>query len=302
MKQICLRTLRVSVFLLSVAAILLYVDYRVARATVVERLIGLGGRMAAYLDDDRATEAPRHMQLNGVKLHFAVGRTMDPPVTLRSWYRQRYAAEGKGLDALRQKLIQSGKVPPDGLPPLNSFMFGNDRAGGMAALDFGDETDPVAVVHKLMRSENEGGAAVRLRYLYYQREGDGGCRYLTVWTDESFRLSRLVPGRGQDAEGEDPPQLPRFPGSQRTLFAQETGLPQRIFIYEVPAAAEAVRDFYRAAGRSRGWREDEPAARVSQRGGEEIMRLEGPAGIEYVIGIAPAGRTDKSVLTVLAPR
>lgn len=300
MKRIFLSTLRVTVFLLSVTAVLLYVDYRVARATVVERLIGFGGRMAAYLDDDRATEAPRQMQLNGVKLHFAVGRTMDPPVTLKSWYRQRYAAEGKGLDALRQKLIQSGKVPPDALPPLNSFVFGNDRVGGMAALDFGDETDPAAVVHKLMRRESEG-AAVRLRYLYYQREGDGGCRYLTAWTDESFRLSRMVPGRGQDAEGEDPPQLPRFPGSRRTLFAQETGLPQRIFIYEVPAAAEVVGNFYREAGHARGWREDEPTARVSKRGGEEIMRIEGPSGIEYVIGVTPAG-SDQSVLTVLAPR
>ena len=57
--------LRLTVFVLACCAVLCYIDYRAAEASVMERLMGIGQRMAPYLDDGRSTEAP------GVRPHSA---------------------------------------------------------------------------------------------------------------------------------------------------------------------------------------------------------------------------------------
>ena len=84
--------LRLTAFVLCVGAVLGYLDYRAAEASVMERLLGIGQRMAPYLDDGRSTEAPRQVRINGVKLYVAAGHTEHPPQFVKKWYTDRYAA------------------------------------------------------------------------------------------------------------------------------------------------------------------------------------------------------------------
>src|SRR5436309_10365992 len=104
--------LRLSAFLAVCGAVLLYADYRAARASVMERLLGLGQRMAPYLDDGQGTEAPRQVRINGVRLYAAAGHTTHPPEFVRKWYTDRYAAKDDGLAQVAADLRKKNLLPP----------------------------------------------------------------------------------------------------------------------------------------------------------------------------------------------
>src|SRR5437867_1330512 len=103
--------LRLTVFVAALGAVLLYLDYRAARASVVDHLLGIGTRMAPYLDDARSTEAPRQVRINGVPLLVAAGHTPHPPSFVKKWYTDRYAAKGDGLDQIAADLRKKGALP-----------------------------------------------------------------------------------------------------------------------------------------------------------------------------------------------
>jgi hypothetical protein len=268
---------RLALFLAVCLGVLLYVDYRIARATVMDRLLGLGQRMAPYLDDGRATEKPRVVRINGVPIYVAAGQTPHPPSFVRKWYQDRYAARGDGLDELSQKMRQKGILPPEA-PSLNQLAFGDGEKGGVAALDFGQKLSLEALKERLARFAGAGdlGAIARLRYVYYERTGEGGTRFLTVWTDERFNLGQFMPGERRDADGFDLKDVPRYPGTVRVLSAEEQGMPQRMVVYDGPGSADNAQMFYRARMRTLGWAEDETFARLAAREGRKAMRFANP--------------------------
>src|SRR5260370_39682510 len=96
--------LRLAAFIFVVAAVLLYIDYRVARASVMERLLGIGQRMAPYLDDARVVEKPREVHMNGLRMWVAAGHTEHPPAMVRHWDAERYAGKGSAPDVRTEAL------------------------------------------------------------------------------------------------------------------------------------------------------------------------------------------------------
>src|SRR5262249_52093904 len=131
-------TLRVFAFLAVCGAVLAYVDYRNARASVMDHLLGIGQRMAPYLDDARSTEGPRAIRINGVRMFVAAGHTEHPPQFVKKWYLDRYASKDDGLDQLSKDMKKRGILPQD-MQAFNELSFGNDKQGGVAALDFGGQ-------------------------------------------------------------------------------------------------------------------------------------------------------------------
>jgi len=291
--------LRLTAFLVVSGAVLAYVDYREARATVMERLLGIGTRMAPYLDDGRATEAPRQVRINGVKMFVAAGHTEHPPAFVKKWYADRYAAKGDGLDDLAKQLREKGALPPEA-PSLNQNMFGNDQKGGVAALDFGEPLTMVMLKDRMKQFVGSGelGKIARLRYVYYEKTGNGGTRFLTVWTDESFKLSQVMPKERKDAEGADLPNVPRFPGTVRVLSAEERGMPQRMAVYDGPGSPETAMMFYRARMHSLGWMEDETFAKLAERQGKHSLKFGSRDGHEVVVDLSQS--TVEGGLTVCA--
>jgi hypothetical protein len=298
-----MKWIRISAFFLVTLAVLAWVDYRAARATVMERLLGIGQRMAPYLDDGRATEAPRQVRINGVKLHVAAGHTAHPPAFVKKWYSDRYAARGDGMDALGQELKKRGVLPPEA-PQLNQLQFGNDQQGGVAAIDYGAKLSLDMLRQRLEKFVGSGeiGNIGRLRYVWYEKTGEGGTRFLTVWTDEKFQLAKLMPTDRVDADGADIPDVPRFPGTVRVLSAEEAGMPQRLAVYDGPGSPETATAFYRARMRTLGWVEDDTFAKLAARQGKHALKFGHPQkGHEVVLDLSSSngleGLTVCAVLT-----
>jgi hypothetical protein len=291
---------RLTVFLLATAAVLLYVDYRMARASVMDRLIGIGTRMAPYLDDGRFTEAPRQVRINGVRLHVAAGHTEHPPSFVKKWYQDRYASKGDGLDDFSKELKKRNVLPPDA-PALNQLVFGNDEVGGVAAIDYGEKLSAVGFKERLERFIGSGklGSIGRLRYVWVEKNGQGGTRFLTVWTDESFDLEKLMPQGRKDADGADLEDVPRFPGTVRVLSAEERGMPQRLAVYDGPGSPETAELFYKARMSTLGWEEDTTFGDLAKRQGKRSLKFGNKKGHEVVLDLSDAsGGTGVTVVAM----
>jgi len=237
-------------------AVLLYVDYRVARATVMEGLAGFGTRMVPYLDDHRTTEGPRTFRLNGIELHMAVGHSPHPPRFVRDWYLDKYAPKGPQMEAFRESLKKQGMLDRT-IPNANQVVTGDDNSGTVASIDLGGPTSKEQILERIKRVmiEHDIGKVGQLRYLMYNKE-PAGTRFLTVWTDNTVKLDQLMAIGDKDAEGFDIPNVPRYPGHKRILSAAEVGQAQASAIYEGPGTVENALAFYRARMRSNGFRED----------------------------------------------
>lgn len=277
-------TARLGVYVLTCLGILLYVDYRVARATVMERLVGIGYRMAPYLDDHRTTEAPRKVRINGVELYTAVGTSNHPPAFVKRFYQDRYAAKDSGLEDVAVQLKKRGALPPE-VTALNQLTFGNENVGGVAAIDFGGPVSLDGLRQRFARfaQTNNVGDIGRLRYVYWERTPEGGTRFLTVWTDDRFSLDRLMPRDRKDAEGTDLDNVPRYPGTQRILSADELGQAQKVVVYAGPGSPQAAEVFYSARMPQHGWKHDPTFRKVADQQGSRAMRFENGKGQEVVL-------------------
>ena len=282
---------RLTIFIVTCAAVLLYIDYRVARASVMERLLGIGQRMAPFMDDARGTEPPRQMHVNGVRMWVAAGKTDRPPTEVRRWYAERYAGPGTAMGVITDGLNQALKAEHIMPPPMDGTTqasFGDDNVGGMAAIDVGD--------HQTMRSlkpiilklaAGKIGEVGHLRYLYFEKLPNGGTRYLTVWTDDTFDLAKFLPGsQSDDAPGRDIEGVPRYPGSVRILAADERGRAAQMAVYNGQGSPETATMFYDARMATLGWHQDPQFADYARDHGMRSMRFLNDKGHEVVVDLA----------------
>ena len=290
--------LRLAAFVGCLCAVLLYLDYRAARASVMERLLGIGQRMAPYMDDGRSTEGPRQVRINGVRVFVAAGHTEHPAAWVRKWYVDRYAAKDDGLAMVGDELKKKGALPPDA-PALNQLVFGNDKAGGMAALDFGDKLSLEGLKDRFARFLGSGqlGSIARLRYVYFEK-ANVGTRFLTVWTDDKFELDKLIPGENRDADGSDVTDVPRYPGTVRCLSAEEHGMPQKLVVYDGPGTPDTAELFYRARMKTLGWQIDESFASVAKKQNKTALRFENKSGHEVIIDLSASENQDLTVCVI----
>ena len=278
--------LRLACFVGVLALMLGYIDYRVARASVVERLLGIGQRMAPYLDDARAVEAPRELHVNGVTLWAAAGHSEHPPDAVKRWYAQRYAGKGSATDVMTEEL-KALKVVPPSVSGLSQASFGDDHLGGMAALDLGGGLTLrtlAPMIGNLARGKI--GEVGHLRYMYYERTPSGGTRFLTIWTDNHFDLTRLLPDGEGDAPGRDVADVPRYPGTVRVLSSDERGKPGQLAVYTGAGSPDTAALFYDARMRTLGWQADPRFADAAEKQGLRSTRYLNARGHEVVVDLA----------------
>jgi hypothetical protein len=88
-----------------------------------------------------------------------------------------------------------------------------------------------------------------LRYVVASR-GDAALheqnltRVISLWTEGSFRLERLIPPAIGDAAGTDSAVLPRPPRSVRVFSAEAQGVPYSVRVYETELSGSEVLGFY----------------------------------------------------------
>jgi hypothetical protein len=291
MRRYWKHVLRLACFGLVCFAALVYIDYRVARATVREGLLSFGRRMAPYVDDGSSTETPRTFRFNGIDMHLAVGHTSHPPKFVRDWYLNKYAPQGKEMEAFRDELQRKGMLGPH-IPHANQITTGDDNNGTIAAIDFGGPITKSGILDRLKQvmSEQDLGKVGQLRYVMYYKVRTG-TRFVTIWTEPEVKLSKLVAMGDQDAEGSDLPGVPRYPGTKRIVSAAEVGNPQAMAVYEGPGTPENVLSFYRARMRGLGWAEDTLFHdKMSEQGNSSSARFQKQNGNEVVIDVSPEGR------------
>lgn len=280
------KVLRLSAFIAVVALVLGYVDYRVAHASIMERLLGIGQRMAPFLDDARLVEAPRELHVNGLTMWVAAGHTTQPPSEVRRWYAERYAGKGTATGVITDELKALKMLPPT-VTGLSQASFGDDHIGGMAALDLGGGLT-MRSLGPMIRKLGAGkiGEVGHLRYLYYERTSTGGTRFLTVWTDDRFDLSHLLPDASADAPGRDIEGVPRYPGTVRVLSSDERGRAGQLAVYTGTGSPEAASLFYDARMRTLGWQADARFAEIAGRQNLHSKRFVNAKGHEVVIDLA----------------
>lgn len=296
-RRYILPVLRVSTYVAVLAAVLLYVDYRVARASMMEHLLGIGQRMAPFLDDARGVEHPREVHVNGLSMWVAAGHTDHRPEEVRQWYAERYAGKGTATDTMTD-LLKSVKLLPPAVSGLSQASFGDDNMGGMAALDLGNHVD-AHVLQRALRKLVTGkiGEVGHLRYLYYERNETGGTRFLTIWTDDHFDLTKFLPSGREDAPGRDIEDVPRFPGTMRVLSGDERGRVAQMAVYTGVGSAQGAALFYDARMRTLGWQDDPQFSGAAERQGLHSRRYANAKGHEVVIDLA---EDDRQALTVTA--
>jgi len=266
----------------------------------MEHLLGIGQRMAPFLDNARGVEAPREVHVNGLRLWVAAGHTDHRPDEVRRWYAERYAGKGSATDTMTEAL-KSIKVLPPSVTGLSQATFGDDRMGGMAALDLGEHVD-IRMLQNALRKLVTGkiGEAGHFRYLYYERNESGGTRYLTVWTDDKFDLTKLLPSGNEDVPGRDIEDVPRYPGSVRVLSGDERGRAAQMAVYSGPGSAETAALFYYARMRTLGWQADPHFASAAERQGLHSSHYMNAKGHEVVVDLAPEEReSGRLAITVI---
>ena len=277
---------RLTVFVGVVCAVLLYVDYRVAKASVMEKLLGIGQRMAPFLDNAREVEPPREVHMNGVRLWVAAGHTDHSPSEVRSWYAERYAGKGTMTDVLTEEL-KKAKILPPSVTGLSQASFGDDNIGGMAAIDAGNGLNIRALQPLVMKlAAGKIGEVGHLRYLYFEKLANGGTRYLTVWTDDKFDLTKFLPSGSDDAPGRDIEGVPRYPGAVRVLAADERGRAAQMAVYNGQGSTEGGKMFYQARMRTLGWQEDPWFGKYAREQSLNSMRFMNAKGHEVVVDLA----------------
>lgn len=278
--------LRLATFIGVACAVLLYLDYRVARASVMEHLLGIGQRMAPFLDDAHLVEKPREVHLNGLRMWVAAGHTDQRPAEVRRWYAERYAGKGSATDTMTEALKAAKMLPPS-VTGLSQATFGDDKMGGMAALDMGQHVDLrtlQAALRKLVTGKI--GEVGHFRYLYYERNETGGTRFLTIWTDDQFDLTKFLPSGGEDAPGRDIEDVPRYPGTIRVLSGDERGRAAQMAVYTGPGSSDTAAMFYDARMRTLGWQSDPQFAAAAARQGLHSARYGNAKGHEVVIDLS----------------
>jgi hypothetical protein len=293
---------RLTLFIACCAGVLLYADYRSARASVMERLLGIGRRMAPFLDDARGTEGPRELHINGTRLWAAAGHTSQPPALVRRFYADRYAGRGSLMDTLAEELKKQ-KVLPPAATGLTQASFGDDNRGGLAALDGGDSLDVRGLARRLAHvGDGKIGEVGSLRYVYWERTGDGGTRFLTVWTDEKMDLTRLLPAGDGDVPGRDVANVPRYPGTQRILAADERGAFGAMAVYRGTGSPDLALAFYTARLRTLGWQLDPRFSDIASRQGNRTLRAVSRDGHEVMVDCSDGDDGRDLIVSIIALR
>ncbi len=86
-------------------------------------------------------------------------------------------------------------------------------------------------------------------------EGPGRTSVLSLWTGKDFDIYKFIPVEGADAEGNDIPDLPRMPDSQRLLSTRErdSSALVGVGIYKLDKSVQSCMVYYLDALREKGW-------------------------------------------------
>jgi hypothetical protein len=136
--------------------------------------------------------------------------------------------------------------------------------------------------------------------VYFERTGEGGTRYLTIWTDDQFDLTKFLPaGENDDAPGRDIEGVPRYPGTIRVLSADERGRAAQMAVYNGTGSPETAFMFYQARMQTMGWAPDPRFAKYAQNNGMHSLRFMNQKGHEIFIDLTADDRRGQGLTVTM---
>jgi hypothetical protein len=228
------------------AALVLGLALRTARAEVNEKLLGFGAELAAW-QSARLHSTPRRLSLNGLELGVVTASSAEG--VRASLDRFHTLCKRRGGLAVPAALRDRFPAGLDGVLRQDA-----DEEGFLACLDSGAPLEFEELVRRLEAFADTGDlqALGELRYVFARRSGET-TTLLVFWSEGSAPLAQLFPSQG-DAPGRDPEGVPRAPGSRRLLSAAEHGAPYSAAVYAIEGQSpEALGAWYREAFEAQGW-------------------------------------------------
>jgi hypothetical protein len=249
--------LRVQAYLATVAFVLLGAKLGLAYRTTEHTLREVGGQMVEYLR--ASVDGAESVSLNGETFAFASMTSDESVEQVLTATEQACAANSGNIAAELDPVIEQtqksdarlGLIEPEKLTTLRRDSRAGRQSGDVTCLTRG-QADGADAEHPgfLARLERfadtlELGQLGEAHYLHAARdESSGKTTILYVRSLGALKLGNLFPEGGGDAPGRDPPDIPRPPGSVRTLSAQIDRTSDGFYSYESPQAAETVLAFY----------------------------------------------------------
>jgi hypothetical protein len=286
---------------------------RMARATVFERLLSVGSRMSAFLDDSDSTGLPRRVLLSGSEVFLATGRTDRSVADVIRFYDGRYGSADGGLGALVEHLRGRPNLTPEqqevaDLGAATSLKHvegegGGDRGFG-AFVDLGSSgTSPEVLAERVERFARTGrlGDLATLRYVYAERAPEGGAQFFLMWSSPDLDVSGMTGAETGEVGGRDLEGVGRYPGSTRIFHVEEPAAGFTAVVYSASADPAAVERYYRAHLAAAGWEVDAAFSDYARRAGVEGSAVRFARGERDVVGTFAAGE-DGATSVVLVER
>ncbi len=220
-----------------------------------EQLLDVGELLMEYDNADHQ-DGTRVILLNGEQMRMSSGITSDDPHTVLEHFESVCEAHDGGTIEQFTALPRTyGHRYGRFLDPI--YRLEGPRGGVVACLDVGEGELTMADVSARVTRFGETHDVHDLgdiRYVFARPTQEGLTHFVTFWTDGSFRLDRALPGPGRDAGGSDLPNVPRPPGSYRTMSASEAGNSDQALQYMGSSMTEwELEHFYQESLVAEGW-------------------------------------------------
>jgi len=247
--------LRVSMYVMLVGVVGLVLSARRAKAAMDEHSFRLAKELLPIAD---LLQGATGLRINGERINFSMTIAHDTSPTKVLDRIERNCSEHPG--PLARKLRALADQVPSSLPAgkevkelLNAAALARNEAGGQGAVLCFTSNESADRLASTLEHAGEFTTDLaelgNLRYVVAAR-GDGSAheenltRVISLWTEGSFRLERLIPPAIGDAVGTDSAVLPRPPRSVRLFSAEAQGAPYSVRIYETDLPPNEVLGFY----------------------------------------------------------
>lgn len=243
-----LRQLRLSMYLISVAAVLGVSSGYALYANAKDAALAFGAELAGLGD---LTGGAAVLRINGERFHHATVVVRGDATALLDRIQAACADNPGALTRGLTEVLELGQRQRLDLDVSSVLGRGGMRheSGGRGMLVcFVDDGAPreVGFAERVAQFSRSGDVSVfgRVRYAYVEQTGDGLSRVSTLWADTALNLGRMFPVSG-DAAGTDSRLIPRPPESVRVLSAAADGMPFLLAQYASRQSSAALSAFYR---------------------------------------------------------
>lgn len=196
---------------------------------------------------------------NGQAMHVGSAVTADSPDDVLRRYEEYCTANRAQASDDFDKLDKAPPSKADTSTPETAKTGlvraeGNRGDGAVACFVKGSETkSTTGEAFESFMATGELGAFGEFRYAYASQDANGKTLVLTAWTDSKFNLRDMVPDDGEDAPGDDFPEVPRVPSSIRVMSAKAADMPYGVNVYRTTNSPVKTLEYFDQRMKATGW-------------------------------------------------